>query len=83
MHWYFTGATILIVIWAFGFIRNAIATFRTGKPFVVGSKGGHGAFPMSASFGRIGALFFTGIAVAAAFAFILATIKLWLDQSLS
>jgi hypothetical protein len=64
------------VVWSTGFVRAAVATFRTGVPFYVA---GHrqGAMPVGAAFGRVGAAFITAISILLAFMAVHAAAASW------
>lgn len=68
--------TVGVVFWAYSFLRSAIVTLRTGRPFFVQ---GHrdGSMQIQASFGRIGAVFITATVIAIAYVIVRMVLVVW------
>jgi hypothetical protein len=71
-----SALAVLAVAWAIPFVRAATRSLRTGAPFRAHGRVG-GAFPISAQFGKLGALVFTAIIVAIAGAIVWCAVVAW------
>jgi hypothetical protein len=71
-----TAIALGSIAWAYSFLRSAIVTLRTGRPFFVHAHRG-GSMPLQAGFGRLGAVVITCVVIGIAYACVRVALAFW------